>query len=113
MESLYYKTGWTVGNDKQSPISNNWAIKHHSLHKSPQFGKNYSSISSFLRLSGQIGSKNVLDTGTICLGKLNYSTLGTHQRLSVMQPNNEEFKQWLVGFTDGDGSFSIYNQNGK
>jgi hypothetical protein len=119
-------TGWTVDKDKQSPISNNRAIKHHSMQETPQFGKNYSSIShSFSlcfaaiscgqrRLGKQIGSKNVLNTGTTCLGKLNYSTL-SHQRLNVMQPKNEEFefKKWLVGMTDGDGSFSILSQNGK
>ena len=54
-----------------------------------------------------------------------------HQRLHVEQPNNllwktnkgihrnllkedkEIFYQWLVGFTDGDGTFSIVRQNGK
>lgn len=30
-----------------------------------------------------------------------------------MQPKNEEFKQWLVGMTDGEGSFSILRQNDK
>jgi len=35
---------------------------------------------------------------------------------STMNNNKEEFYQWLVGFTDGDGSFTIYrqvNKNGK
>ena len=124
-------TGWTVENGKQSPISNNWAIKHHSMQETPQafkigYGKNYSSISNlflafifYLKFKGyklvkEIGSKKVLYTGTICLGKTSYSSL-THQRLNVMQPKNEEFefKKWLVGMTDGDGSFSILNQNGK
>ena len=132
-------TGWTVENGKQSPISNNWAIKHHSMQETPQafilgYGKNYSSISKlwganviYLRLLVlrtikfynfliEIGSKNVLNTGTICLGSegTNYSSV-THQRLNVVQPKNEEFefKEWLVGMTDGDGSFSILNQNGK
>ena len=54
-----------------------------------------------------------------------------HQRLHVEQPNNllwtshkgthrnlltqhkEIFYQWLVGFTDGDGTFSIVRQNEK
>lgn len=132
-------TGWTVENGKQSPISNNWAIKHHSMQETPQtfelgYGKNYSSISNLFLVSNdlfsliifnikkikecklvkEIGSKNVLNTGTICLGKTNNSRI-THQRLNVMQPKNEEFKfkEWLVGMTDGDGSFSILNQNGK
>lgn len=37
----------------------------------------------------------------------------THQRLNVMQPNDEWFLQWLVGMTDGDGSFSILRQGDK
>ena len=44
--------------------------------------------------------------------KVYYSTL-SHQRLNVMQPNVEWFKQWLVGMTDGDGSFSVLRQNDK
>jgi hypothetical protein len=35
---------------------------------------------------------------------------------STLSNNKEEFYQWLVGFTDGDGSFTIYRQlskNGK
>lgn len=137
-------TGWTVKNGKQSLISNNWAIKHHSMQEIPQAlklgnGKNYSSIPYFLLLSeikseiksfdccareekikgykSIVGSKNVLYTGTTCLGKTYYSSF-IHQRLNVMQPKEEnlpknEFKEWLVGMTDGDGSFSILNQNGK
>ncbi|GAA5817866.1 hypothetical protein MFLAVUS_011432 [Mucor flavus] len=53
-----------------------------------------------------------LTRGQSAWGKLNYSTL-PHQRLNVMQPKNEEFKQWLVGMTDGDGSFSVLRQNDK
>nr|YP_010721300.1 LAGLIDADG homing endonuclease [Cyathus jiayuguanensis]WDS46494.1 LAGLIDADG homing endonuclease [Cyathus jiayuguanensis] len=56
--------------------------------------------------------------------KLNF----IHQRLHVehlkkhfslnfhkqtLTENNEIFYQWLVGFTDGDGTFSIVNQNNK
>lgn len=119
-------TGWTVKNGKQSLISNNWAIKHHSMQETPQAlklgnGKNYSSIPYFFKkfkgYKSIVGSKNVLYTGTTCLGKTYYSSL-IHQRLNVMQPKEEnlpknEFKEWLVGMTDGDGSFSILNQNGK
>ena len=46
-------TGWTVENGKQSPISNNRAIKHHSMRETPQFGKNYSSITNLLVFSGR------------------------------------------------------------
>jgi len=30
-----------------------------------------------------------------------------------MQPNDEWFFNWLVGMTDGDGSFSIFSQGDK
>lgn len=36
--------------------------------------------------------------------------VSSHQRLNVKQPINEWFEQWLVGFTDGDGSFSVLRQ---
>lgn len=105
-------TGWTVGKGKLSPISNNRSIKHHSMRETPQFGKNYSSITNPLGFSGQSAVKMFLTRGQSAWGKFHYSTL-PHQRLNVMQPKNEEFKQWLVGMTDGDGSFSILRQNDK
>nr|AAC72264.1 COI i1 protein [Cyclocybe aegerita] len=58
--------------------------------------------------------------------KLNFQII--HQRLHVehlkkhysinvnkhtLSENKETFYQWLVGFTDGDGTFSIVNQNNK
>ena len=36
--------------------------------------------------------------------------VSSHQRLNVKQPKNDWFEQWLVGFTDGDGSFSVLRQ---
>ena len=48
-------------------------------------------------------------TALSCEQRLNL----THQRLNVMQPNDEWFLQWLVGMTDGDGSFSILRQGDK
>jgi len=106
-------TGWTVSKKgKQSPISNNRAIKHHSMRETPQFGKNYSSIINSLWTNNQLAVKMFLTRGQSAWGKLNYSTL-SHQRLNVMQPNDEWFLQWLVGMTDGDGSFSILRQGDK
>ena len=84
----------------------------------------------------QIGSKSssyskkdrkiFTDTENIRLVKLNKFC---HQRLNVEHPsiikktnnitvrslnqNKELFYQWLVGFTDGDGYFSITQSNGK
>jgi hypothetical protein len=39
--------------------------------------------------------------------------ISSHQRLNVEQPKNDWFEQWLVGFTDGDGSFSVLRQGDK
>src|SRR5690606_27535018 len=39
--------------------------------------------------------------------------VSSHQRLNVEQPKNDWFEQWLVGFTDGDGSFSVLRQGDK
>jgi hypothetical protein len=60
----------------------------------------------------RLAVKMFLTRGQFAWGKLDYSTL-SHQRLNVMQPKNTEFQQWLVGMTDGDGSFSILRQNDK
>ena len=68
-------TGWTVENGKQSPISNNRAIKHHSMRETPQFGKNYSSITNLLGFSGQSAVKMFLTRGQSAWGKYNYSKL--------------------------------------
>ena len=63
-------------------------------------------------------------------GQLAWENSNTHQRLNVEHPskiktssinittqslnqNKDIFSQWLVGFTDGDGTFSISHQNGK
>lgn len=40
----------------------------------------------------------------------------TYQRLYKECPdknNKEWFEKWLVGITDGEGTFGFYNQNGK
>jgi hypothetical protein len=47
------------------------------------------------------------------LNKNNYSN---PTNINYLDPNKQEFYQWLVGFTDGDGSFTISSQtlkNGK
>jgi hypothetical protein len=50
-----------------------------------------------------LNSKNVLDMGTIRLG------IYIHQRLNIGHLNSfnldYNFKQWLAGVTDGDGTF--------
>jgi len=54
-----------------------------------------------------------------CAWLLNKRLFSGHQRLNeehVKEKNNNNrysFEQWLVGFTDGDGNFSITNQGDK
>lgn len=117
-------TGWTVKNkDKRSPNRKVRAIKHHSMRETPllkffynvkkqKFGENYSPNTNLYDYSNQLAVKMFLTRGQSAWGKLNYSTL-SHQRLNVMQPNDEWFLQWFVGMTDGDGSFSILRQGDK
>jgi Cytochrome C and Quinol oxidase polypeptide I/LAGLIDADG endonuclease len=106
-------TGWTVyKKDKLLPISNNWAKKYHSMRETLLFGKNYSTNINHLGFSKQLSVKMFLTWRQSAWDKFYYSTL-SHQRLNVIQPKDELFQQWLIGMTDGDGSFSIYRQGDK
>ncbi len=58
----------------------------------------------------------------MCISRRQYAWVenkclfSTHQRLNEEHLNNKNeiwFKQWLVGFTDGDGNFSITHQGDK
>jgi len=80
--------------------------------KKRKFGENYSPNTNLYESSKKLAVKMFLTRGQSAWGKLNYSTY-SHQRLNVMQPNDEWFLQWLVGMTDGDGSFSILRQGDK
>jgi LAGLIDADG endonuclease/Cytochrome C and Quinol oxidase polypeptide I len=110
-------TGWTVKN-KLSYYSNIILNKLYLMRETPLIGSKY--LWTFL--VEQV--KKLLTWGQHAW----VSTL-THQRLNVGHPfklfkinnistlalnkDNNMFYQWLVGFTDGDGSFSIAHQNGK
>jgi hypothetical protein len=54
-----------------------------------------------------------------CAGLVNKRLFTCHQRLNEEHLNenntneNISFKQWLVGFTDGDGNFHISHQGNK
>jgi LAGLIDADG endonuclease/Cytochrome C and Quinol oxidase polypeptide I len=51
-----------------------------------------------------------------CAWVENRCLFSTHQRLNEEHLNNKDkiwFEQWLVGFTDGDGNFSITHQGDK
>ena len=117
-------TGWTVkrtiaycqrdldkyGYSSQDYVNNlqeiqldagNSSRKPKEMNLSLGYGKNYS-----LHFAS---CKNVLNTGTIRLGRY-YST---HQRLNVGHPKNNFFN-WLAGVVDGDGTFWFgQNHNGS
>nr|YP_009463013.1 homing endonuclease [Pleurotus citrinopileatus]AUW35255.1 homing endonuclease [Pleurotus citrinopileatus] len=121
--------------DKLSSYSNIALLNPTRCEKVLQLGGKCSSYNNY-------GRKNVTDTETIRLNKKNnffnlkknYPLRFIHQRLNVghliskfsslkfstfninktsLSENKEMFNQWLVGFTDGDGTFSIVRQNNK
>jgi hypothetical protein len=114
-------TGWTV-NDKLSYYSNVIIKKLYFMRETPQIGSKY------LLIVSNIMVKMLLTRGKFAWGNMiNF----THQRLHVehlyknntyndinfnkqtLNQNKELFHKWLVGFTDGDGTFSINYQNGN
>ena len=105
-------TGWTVKKDKLSPIRKDRAIKFYSMQKTPLLGENYSlniNNTSAVRMFSTWGQSAWEVNKT--LNEISYlNFVSSHQRLNVKQPTNDWFKQWLVGFTDGDGSFSVLRQ---
>jgi len=109
-------TGWTI-KDKLFYYSNVILIKLYLMRETPQIGSNY-------LFHIVIGMVKILLTW----GQFAWVKDFTHQRLNVEHPskminnnittqslnkNKELFYQWLVGFTDGDGTFSISYSNGK
>ena len=113
-------TGWTV-KDKPSYYSNIIMNKLYLMRETSQIGSNY-------LFYNFIGMVKILLTRE----QLAWVNLFIHQRLNVehssniianlkninittqeLTKNKELFHQWLVGFTDGDGTFSISNSNGK
>ena len=114
-------TGWTViWKDKLSKSRKTFFRKYHSMRETPRNIKinNYSSntlynlVVKILLKSGQFAWVKQMCT--------HHSKSLIHQRLNVIQPikllndnktdDKEWFKKWLVGMTDGDGSFSVLCQ---
>jgi hypothetical protein len=112
-------TGWTV-KGKLSYYSNIVIKKLYLMRETPLIGSNYL-FYIFNRVVKML----------LTWGQFAWVKFITHQRLNVEHPyklasagtnnittlslnqNKELFYQWLVGFTDGDGTFSIAYQNGK
>jgi len=127
-------TGWTVLRIKQSYYSNIVINKHYSMQENPHIKSRYS-FNLYCLVKKLLVSYR-------CRGQfawINKINNLIHQRLHVEQPNKfissckatcnynynhnvtqfsltnnkEKFNQWLVGFTDGDGTFSIVRQNNQ
>ena len=111
-------TGWTI-KDKLFYYSNVILNKLYLMRETPQIASNY-------LFYNFIGMVKILLTW----GQFAWVKFSTHQRLNVEHPskcfnknelfkkkslnkNKELFYQWLVGFTDGDGTFSISYSKGK
>lgn len=120
-------TGWTV-KDKLSYYSNVIINKLYFMREIPQIGGNY--LIYFINIK----VKMLLTRGKFAwvsvINKNNYLLFSTHQRLNVEHlykkitsnftkqaldsetfKNKKLFHEWLVGFTDGDGTFSIAHKN--
>jgi hypothetical protein len=125
-------TGWTVLNflpifliymvilDKLSNYSDIILENPTRCEENLQFGSKSSRYKN-------TGRKMFADKENTCLVKFNKSVKLNHQRLNVGNPisrfstfninkkslteNKIMFYQWLVGFTDGDGSFSVLYSN--
>jgi len=128
-------TGWTV-KDKLSYYSNVIINKLYLMQETPlsfSYGSNYlfyilNGMVKMLLTWGQFAWLNKFNHQRLNVehpsnfttvsslynsnknNNINFSPSGLKQTLNK---NKELFYQWLVGFTDGDGSFSIANQNGK
>ena len=109
-------TGWTI-KDKLFYYSNVILNKLYLMQETPQIGSNYL-FYIFIRVVKIL----------LTWGQFAWVKFFTHQRLNVKHPskfinnylttqslnqNKELFYQWLVGFTDGDGTFSISYSNEK
>jgi LAGLIDADG endonuclease len=108
-------TGWTLGRVFLWVYSK--IIKLFSMHEHPLLLEliilinvvNYSwLLKSYVKIFTSWGQHAWVN--------INVKYLSTHQRLNkeYLEKNSKEwFKQWLVGITDGEGTFGLYNQNGK
>lgn len=111
-------TGWTLNMDRELLWGDSEAIKLFSMRENPQ-------VLNYLNETQVIGYSCCLCATYVKMpmargqyawvDKFFYST---HQRLNKEYLENNKnnkiwFEQWLVGMTDGDGTFHLAYQNGK
>lgn len=110
-------TGWTLNMDRELLWGDSEAIKLFSMRENPQ-------VLYFFNETQVIGYSCLFTTYVkmpIARGQYAWADknfYSTHQRLNKEYLENNKnnkiwFKQWLVGMTDGDGTFHLAYQNGK
>ena len=109
-------TGWTLNMDGELLWGDSEAIKLFSMRGNPQV-LNYLYETHVMGYSWCLSNSYV--TMPIARGQyawVDKNLYSTHQRLNkeYLNKNNRTwFEQWLVGITDGEGTFGLYYQNGK
>jgi hypothetical protein len=106
-------TGWTLNMEYSELMMELGGIKLFSMREYPQ--KNGIRYSWLPKLNLKKSYVKTLMTGGqyAWLAKRNFVI---HQRLNkeYLEKNEKEwFEQWLVGITDGEGTFGFYKQSGK
>jgi len=112
-------TGWTV-KDKLFYYSNVVINKLYLMRETPLIGNNYlfhtlNGVVKMLLTWGQFARVNNITLQRLNVEHPSKITLNKTNNITtqVLNQNKELFYQWLVGFTDGDGTFSIVHQNEK
>ena len=107
-------TGWTV-EDKLSYYRNIIINKLYSMRETLQFGSNSSSLIKMKEKSLLTRRQFAWIISKFIHQRLHVEPLkrqiSIHVNKKSLSENSELFYQWLVGFTDGAGTFSIVNQN--
>lgn len=106
-------TGWTLNMEYSDEIMMIGGIKLFSMREYPQKNEIRYSWLSKLNLQ-KLYVKTLMTGGQYAwVAKRNFVI---HQRLNkeYLEKNEKEwFERWLVGITDGEGTFGFYKQNGK
>ena len=118
-------TGWTLkgfrelfyGNIKQSKL---FSMREHLLRTLAKMGFNVIHYSRLIQIVSISTYVKMCMSRRQCAWFVNKRLFTSHQRLNEEHLNDKTYKtvgilfqQWLVGFTDGDGSFHISHQGDK
>jgi hypothetical protein len=114
-------TGWTLKVDGELLWGDSEAIKLFSMRETLQV-LSYLAVTCVVDYSCLMWIKTPRTYVKMSIARRQYAWVdgkyySTHQRLNKEYLNNNNnnnwFEQWLVGMTDGDGTFCIVRQNGK